>query len=213
MKKNIAMLGIIAVVLAVFSISSAQAVLITSFESPPSPHLLDNPETAVTYWQGTDLEYEGITDGTQSLGAYIPANGWGCVGMYWHMDDGSSMAAAFKAADFLQYDVTVPVGSGTETDNLWMHPGFQGDGQGWTVDWGVGSNVGDNKVTVSLNLAPYKAGWAGTGNSWWQLWWQYGSGEARVVYIDNIRLVQIPEPATLVLLAMGGLALLIWRRR
>jgi len=101
--------------------------------------------------------------------------------------------------------------------------------QSWQDRWFVGSqivNVTTNIAlsaantwqNVSLNLGSLSASANPTGGTWqlgFQLnSWQWGGpNKTDTLTIDNVKLVNVPEPCTLTLLAIVGLVAGLWFRR
>lgn len=194
MKKTLVLLAVLALMA-----TSAGATVIESFEDGnPSPW---------TGFAGVSTTV-GVTDGTYS--AYgDPLSWWNPTFMTNYSNE---WAPLLDAGDTLTVDVTlvdaIPEGKWFQ---VWFQ--FLTDTGGSSGDVGYTAVAGGGATTtVSFNYGALPVDFANPGN-WTQLRIGTNPGggfDATAVYIDNIRVT--PEPATLALLGMGGLALIRRRR-
>jgi hypothetical protein len=157
----------------------------------------------------------GVTDGSMSLGV-VQSTGWGFVGEM----DIPSFATAFMQSTYIEMDVTALADDfGDSVAN-----GFNMDFaiQGGGISWTQASNVmpawyngaqGDVTATMKFNISAIVASLGGVAPNWLQIfpilntYSNDGTMTSAVLYFDNLRLCT-PEPATMALLGLGGLALI-----
>ncbi len=153
----------------------------------------------------------GVTAGSYSVELLIPSQ------VAWGMEQ---LKHDWFPTGFITDGLTVSVDVTTSSDNLWVRL-FQQGGPPWypgdePTPWTVCSSPGGLKTTtVSYDYPMPQGGVLPTG------WGDHriilrgdGSGDvlpARTVWIDNYQVT--PEPATMVLLGLGGLGMLLRRRR
>lgn len=192
--------------------AQSQAGLLYSFETGTEGWY--NPS-----WSGGDVTFTqdtvGVTDGSHSARVNYPAG----AGFRWLMVDNVSGA---KAADLmlatqLMIDMYLPVDfqDGWFNGKAFMQEMF--GGWNWrevdqiTYGPGNGGNAGQRTVTFNISSLtsvmvagqPYRLGFSINANN----------AQNRVFYLDNIRTdTPVPEPATFVAFAIGGLALLRRKR-
>ncbi|MGA2678439.1 MAG: PEP-CTERM sorting domain-containing protein [Sedimentisphaerales bacterium] len=161
----------------------------------------------------------GVTDGSMCV-ASVGSVGWGFIGQVQGFPDsyGNSVnSVAFDTYTTLSCDVSVQ-GSDWSGDNgfqfgLVVNSGSTGwqqaDVGAWYWGGGVGGTGSDFTETVTFNYNGLKNG---NPSGWAQIilyqnsYSHDGSMANAVYYIDNLRLT--PEPATMALLGLGGLALI-----
>jgi len=172
----------------------------------PMPITLSN---GVTYSLGTI----GATLGSSSL--HMHQTGWG-----------QSLAVSLSGADVMSHntfsiDMTVAANDGTITGGYTQvyDVTMNAATTGWTdVDpgtpinfyWWAGS--GQRTSTLTVDYSAFRA--ANASSSWAQIiiTFNTGGGAPPDFYLDNARLTGTPEPATMGLLGLGGLALIRRKR-
>jgi len=183
--------------------------LLDSWENPTNA---DDP-IGFGSWGATVLpgQTAGVTDGSYSV-AVTHAIGWTQLNLM-AMPDVSVLAGYSKIA----VDVTALASdwNGDSGFNIGMH--FNSSA-GWQQQYDVGSwwwsgNGTDITETIYFDYSAYEA--AAVAGGWWQVGFELNSyandgTETAVVYLDNLRLTgaPVPEPATMALLGLGGLALI-----
>lgn len=207
--------------------STAQADLVKSYEQAG----FNQTNNDLTYFflpnDDLGLPAYGVTNKSYSLGISLPGGTWYTwIGTDWDApdDSGQSMGQLFAQHSQIKLDVTLlNTGSGGWSDWVNVEANIQGDGLGWT---GLGNQTAYPAAPGDLTATTTTLTWDYSGvnfsnvslnPSWWQLVWNIQSPDAaRMMIIDNLRLegpAMVPEPATIVLLVMGGLMLLIRRKR
>lgn len=146
----------------------------------------------------------GVTEGTYSLGISVPAAEWRNAGI---LEWDWPLTYPIEQNQKLLLDVTVPVGSASATDTFSLSLVING-GAGWKQ--GPMVNIPADGATRTYE---YDYGAIASLGGWAQIFAVTNSGEQRTFYVDNLRVANVPEPATFVLLAVGGLMLLVWRKR
>jgi PEP-CTERM motif len=166
---------------------------------------------------------DGVTDGSYSVAA-VCAVGWHWIGEVQGFPDsyGNSVnSTAFDNYTTVSLDVHVDGADWSGDNGFQMIMAVNSGTTGWQQKdlgswyWGGGVNGtgSDFSETISFNYQALKA--AGASN-WAQIilgensYSNDGSISNAVFYFDNLRLtgLAIPEPATMALLGLGGLALI-----
>ncbi len=152
----------------------------------------------------------GVTEGSDSL-KVAAAAGWQ-QSVYW---GSASVVADLIAGATLDMDVTIPADAGVAPGDDWadVYLVIQGDGQGWLS---TAAPIATNGTTETQSWDYHAAGATlNPAAAWFEIILIVNSGAARDVYVDNIRIASVPEPSSLLLVGMGGLASLggLVRRR
>jgi hypothetical protein len=216
MKKLIVCLAI----LAVTGYAQAQPdKLIGSWEDEHNEGWADHPATAATGWTATvyvddplvmpsvyvEFSYDWSTEGWVSLKANVTGWNWFQRADF-HADYFTYNAIEFDVYAVLQdgstatYAQIEQIAFSTET-NGWFNPGAS-----------TGFDIGfDTAKHCKLDYSAYKTSdYASSTDTYGSVIFAYNADAPIYVYMDNVMLT--PEPATIGLLGLGGLALLRRKR-
>jgi hypothetical protein len=164
----------------------------------------------------------GVTYSLSTIGATLGSSSL-------HMNESNwqqSLAISLSGADFTSHntfsiDMTVAANDGTITGGysqitaVWMNAATTGwtsivSGNPLNFYWWAGS--GQRTSTLTVDYSAYRA--ANASSSWGQIiiGFNTGGGAPPDFYLDNAKLTGTPEPATMGLLGLGGLALIRRKR-
>lgn len=191
------------------------SVLVGSFENTLSEPL----GNWTTVPAGNSFSGTGATDGSSSL-SFVAASGFNWALTF---NGNEPLRDAILDNDMLLFDVTVP-GEYIPGISEYMvfYASFNSESTGWQqtsanlqrTDGGGDNALGGDRITMMWNYSLH-----GTqpivnpASSWSQfnIATNWGGAQRPTMYVDNVRLARIPEPATLgALVAAGALVL---RRR
>jgi hypothetical protein len=153
---------------------------------------------------------QGVTDGSYSLDltyASSPTYGTPMYSTY-----SSSLTSILANNPSVSLDVyTPPASFGYYLQiQLWINNADTG----YVQDGGYLSTTIGSETTITFpTLPPALVATLASSSNPTQIGFQIGGGGANDVYLDNLRVQQIPEPGTLALLALGALGLLGLRGR
>ena len=156
---------------------------------------------------------EGVTLGSGSV--LVSQSGWD-QSLAIKLD--AAQKAAFMASDTFSIDMSVAATPGiTEGYTQLAEVAMNGDGPGWTsviggnpinFYWWEGRS--DETQTLTVDYSAFRDALINTNYIEIILALNTGGGAPPEMYFDNAQLTGVPEPATMVLLGLGGLIL---RRR
>lgn len=168
----------------------------------------------VPFIAGISVSNEAATSGADSL--KIDISGWGQHLAYSAGTAGT--IADFEANSVLEFDVIFPETTSSGWAEVFevvlnsQHGGFTAISSGATqVGWGDGGG-GAQTVNFALDYSAIRQTWIDNGSPGWvELIFAFNDdGNHPVKYVDNVRVT--PEPASLALLGLGGLAMATRRR-
>lgn len=191
--------------------TSASAGLLASFENDAEGWTINTSENAAYSISGFSTT-DGVTDGTYSMVVTGTANP--SYGQMLVSPDSTALTGELATATQVSIDVTTAPGSfgfgsqwtavinnadlGYTSLDGFSYSGFVGPGASGHLVWNI--------------TAAQRAVLAGSAASS-SLIFQVGGGDAGTMYVDNVRLAQIPEPSSLALLTIIGTAAVRFRRR
>jgi len=217
-------LATVAIALAGFASAQAQTYVINdnldSYSGNTAGYTFgDVANASHTYVSGAGV---GGSVGAVVMSDFTPP-GVGYGGVAYQYQDGNAVGnTSANPSDYtLSFDALVNKANGGfgVTVQAWTGTGFGGSGpsqSGTTSDIGIATpNVFQH---FDLNLGTLSSGLVPTGGTL-QIAWQMdeymygGPGTGDELVIDNVKLQMVPEPATFALAGLGGLTLLLFRRR
>ncbi len=191
--------------------TSASAGLLASFENDAEGWTINAAENAAYAISGFSTT-DGVTDGAYSMiitGTAAPSYGQLLVS-----PGSAALTAQLATATQVSIDATTAPGAfgfGTQWTAVINNPelGYTSlDAFSYSGSVGPGASG-----HLSWNITPaQRAVLAGSANSS-TLIFQVGGGASGTMYVDNVRLAQIPEPSSIAVLTLASSAALRLRRR
>ena len=182
--------------LVAFAFASQKAsadILLAGFENNLNSPYVDAETSAPIAWgllAGTNVysTTTGVTEGTSSLEITSPVD-WNETLLL----SSEQVIADLSAGTVLAMDVNVPAGSGGVDDWISFQFWVNGDTQGWLSSPSLydGHATGDGTVTVTWD---YSALALNATDTWYDLGLIINPGEARTLFIDNLRVLTANDP-------------------
>ena len=177
----------------IFSAREASAdIRLADFENNLNTPYVDSASAPID-WQvisGTSVysTTTGVTAGTSSLELTVPVD-WNETLLL----ESEQVIADLAQGTVLAMDVNAPGGSTTDTDWVSFQFVVNGEFQAWTGSPSLYDNnaTGDGDVTVTWD---YSALSFNSAEPWYELQVVVNAGEARTLFIDNIRVLTASDP-------------------
>lgn len=196
---------------------ASAGILDASFESAPADY--DGWEMSGSRVAG-DAGTIGVTDGVQSLALTLTGDGfsWDIRSFF----DATAMSAAVAGGGTFEFDVTYDTSSIPQSAVSFLNLSIYADGglSPWAQKNSLATTNGTTNETIHVSLSLVDDLKFETGDSWYKIGIGFNGDwvddndprntEVVTVYIDNV--VVTPEPASLALLGLGGLAIAGRRR-
>jgi hypothetical protein len=110
-------------------------------------------------------------------------------------------------------DITVPAGTGQWYDQVGIEAQIVGDGVNSALGFQTVNMSASGPTTATLTWNYSSAIFSNLTPSWMQIQWHVDNDDVAKPSFEIDNVLAVPEPATIVILAMAGLMLLVWRRR